>query len=482
MTIQKQYVLPNCSLILEGLSADASNVLSILANAEFKLVGLEAPLAGGSDFFKAMASAVSAYCQRLLSGVDHPDHMDETLVAVAPDEGQYHQLRVKPELIENSSGPQTFRLSTVQLFDMAEAIDQFCADTQTLPDFSLSLAPLPRKYVRSDEPLVQRAMPPLLGLGTVAIAALGLFLLPVPELREPENPLEQPSADLLDAPETPLENETDAADTPAEAASAPNETDTPVQNTAITDSTQIAALQQQVEQTLTDGLDATFDQPLRYQVSVAENGDIVGYSHSDDASLDADDSTPLPDLPYIPVDNGAVGAIAQFDVTFTPDGAVEVVSEQVVVPEPDAADSEETAPDAQPEDTSESDSQPTSDSQASLPETDSDVSIGTLTAQIDTPIQDADRIYELNQELRRTITRNRADDWSGPTVRYRVRLDEQGNVTGYEADDAAAQRYAAASQIPSLVKTVSADNPQLDFLVVINDENVVEVNPWDGWP
>ena len=103
MTIQRQYTLPNCNLLLEGLSTDTSNVLSILANAEFKIIGIEKPLAGGLDFFKALADAVSAYCQRLLSGLDHPDHVNSqtSLVAVEPDEGQYHRLLIKPEALED---------------------------------------------------------------------------------------------------------------------------------------------------------------------------------------------------------------------------------------------------------------------------------------------------------------------------------------------------------------------------------------------
>ena len=103
MTIQRQYILPNCSLVLEGLSADASNVLSILANAEFKVVGIEQPLAGGSEFFKAIVTAVSAYSQRLLSGLEHPEHgVSQSPIAVERSEGQYHRLIIKPELLNES--------------------------------------------------------------------------------------------------------------------------------------------------------------------------------------------------------------------------------------------------------------------------------------------------------------------------------------------------------------------------------------------
>ncbi|MEM7795402.1 MAG: DUF4335 domain-containing protein [Cyanobacteria bacterium P01_C01_bin.118] len=504
MTIQRQYILPNCSLVLEGLSADTSNVLSILANAEFKIVGLEKPLAGGSDFFKALVQAVSAYCQRLLSGLEHPNHMMDAkaLVAVEPDEGQYHRLMIKPELLENVSAeksevPQAIRLSTVQLFDMAEAIDQFYADTQTLPDLSVELAPLPRKYVRSSEPLAQRAIPPLLGFGTLAVAALGLFFLPVPELADPETLEQQPTA-----VEEPLEGTGDselaAQSETEEPTPTVEETEPPIQNTAITDSEQLVALQQQVQQQISNSLPegTTFEQPLRYQISVAENGDIVGYNPLDGAALENVDNTPLPSLTYIPVDNAAVGPIAQFDLTLTADGAVEVVSNQVVTPEtaeseaiatdpttpasdpdPETITPEPIEPSSSPDSSSADDSAGTADSPLSATG-----ASGKLDTFVATPIKDIDRISELNQELRRTLVSNRETDWSGSTITYRVRLDNDGNITGYEPDNAAAEQYATDLKLPGLVKTAPSDKPQLDFLVVINQDNVIEVSPWDGWP
>lgn len=516
MTIQRQYILPNCSLVLDGMSVDASNVLSILANAEFKIVGLEQPLAGGFEFFKALADAVSAYCQRLLSGIDHPDHMmasQASLVAVEPDEGQYHRLLIKPDVLENpseqseKSDSQTIRLSTVQLFDMAEAIDQFNADAQTLPDFSVSLAPLSRRYVRADEPLAQRAIPPLLGFGTLVIAAVGLFFLPVPELIEPEGLEQQTTSALEDlADGAPTDGADDTAEAIEDAVDASNvvETAEPVEpvNTAITDSTQVETLKQQVQQQINGALseEASFESPLRYQVSVAENGDIVGYNPLDATSLESLDNTPLAALTYIPVDNANVGPTAQFDVTFNPDGTVEVVSDQVVTPEaisPDVEAPESVTPinpeeDESVEDTDipEQSSTPGQSSTADQANTattvESDASADSassnLTASVATPIQDADLIYELNQELRRTLINNRESDWTGSAISYRIRLDEEGNITGYEADNSAAEGYASALKIPGLVKTVPAENPQLDFLVVINDANILEVNPWDGWP
>lgn len=503
MTIQRQYVLPNCSLVLEGLSVDTSNVLSILASAEFKIVGIEQPLTGGVDFFKSVASAVSAYHQRLLSGLDHPEHMSNQAspVGVEPGEGQYHRLTIKPELLSESAEPpsQPIDLSTVQLFDMAEAIDQFCADTQTLPDFSIPLAPLARRYVRPEEPLAQRAIPPLLGFGTLAVAAFGLFFLPVPELADPENREQQNTAALADS----IDNES-AADIPtAESPSAtaddvvtPAASDQAAQSdTPIVDSAQLAELQQQVQQQISAALpsDSPFDQPLRYQVSVAENGDILGYNPLDEASLDNLDSTPLPALTYIPVEAASVEPVAQFEVTLDADGTVDVVPEVVsetgtpetVTPEviaPESTDAEDTTPSSSnpTDDTDDTNNSAAADSAAES--TASSSAIAKLPRSIERPIQDSDRIYQLNQELRRSIIENRVANWSGPEVRYRVRVDEDGNVIGYEADNAAAEQYAADFKIPGLVQTTTTEEPQLDFLVVIGDNNVVEVNPWDGWP
>ena len=43
--------------------------------------------------------------------------------------------------------------------------------------------------------------------------------------------------------------------------------------------------------------------------------------------------TPLPALTYIPTEGAIAESVAQFEVTFAPDGTVDVVSDQVVSPE-----------------------------------------------------------------------------------------------------------------------------------------------------
>ncbi len=77
-------------------------------------------------------------------------------------------------------------LTTVQLFDLVEAVDQFFADSQTLPDLSLRLAPVSKRYSTSNQPLVKQAVPAAVGVSSLAIAAIAFFLVPLPQPQEPK--------------------------------------------------------------------------------------------------------------------------------------------------------------------------------------------------------------------------------------------------------------------------------------------------------
>ncbi|MEM0982307.1 MAG: DUF4335 domain-containing protein, partial [Cyanobacteria bacterium P01_H01_bin.58] len=73
MTTQRQYILPNCSLIVEGLVAgDESDItapLTVVLNTECQFPGIAEPLQGGREFLDALIQAVSTYAQTVLSGV-----------------------------------------------------------------------------------------------------------------------------------------------------------------------------------------------------------------------------------------------------------------------------------------------------------------------------------------------------------------------------------------------------------------------------
>jgi len=204
MTIQRQYSLPNCKLILLGLSDTGGNnlssrqVLSILMSAECHIHGQKLPLTGGRDFFESLVRQVSSYAQEFMSGISSPRHHSRS-----QDLLQFHKIDVNLHRLtlfdDNVSGGniadqkpgRIIDLTTVQLFDLVEAIDQFFADSLTLPDFSLATKPVSRRHVKSGEPMAQKVIPAAVGISGLAIAALALFFAPIPEVQRPQDPQPQ---------------------------------------------------------------------------------------------------------------------------------------------------------------------------------------------------------------------------------------------------------------------------------------------------
>jgi Domain of unknown function (DUF4335) len=194
MTIRRQYSLPNCMLVLDGLSddmapvdaTDARPILSIVVNVECLFVGTNQKLQGGRVFLENLANAVSAYAQECLSGVRHPQDIKEgDRVQLQKIQGtNLHLLTWQPE--ETNQQPVELELTTVQLFDLVEAVDQFVADSRTLPDFSIQLQPVSRRYRQPDEPIAQRAVPVTLGALGLAVAGFIAYLIPTPPIPKPE--------------------------------------------------------------------------------------------------------------------------------------------------------------------------------------------------------------------------------------------------------------------------------------------------------
>ncbi|MEB3310564.1 MAG: DUF4335 domain-containing protein [Snowella sp.] len=191
MNIRRQYSLPNCTLVLEGLSDMSNpldNTLAIVVNVQCYFVGINQKLEGGRAFLENLVKVVNSYAQECLSGVHHPtekkEESDRVELVPSKTEGLHHLTWYPaPEL---NTDPLSLDLTTVQLFDLVEAVDQFIADSQALPDFSVKLQPVSRRYRQPDEPLTQRVVPASLGLVSVAIAALAVYFLPIPEVRKPE--------------------------------------------------------------------------------------------------------------------------------------------------------------------------------------------------------------------------------------------------------------------------------------------------------
>jgi hypothetical protein len=197
MTIKRQYSLPNCTLVLEGLSETAEEgsepisgqqPMSILVNAECHFTGSNQLLSGGRVFFENLVKTVSAYAQELLSGIAHPQesHNNSMMVGIETLAAEnLHRLTLESET-ESDKDKTIIELNTVELFDLVEAIDQFFADSTTLPDLNLTLVPVSKRYRHPEEPLADRVMPAAVGVTSLALAAVAFLMIPPPQVPEPK--------------------------------------------------------------------------------------------------------------------------------------------------------------------------------------------------------------------------------------------------------------------------------------------------------
>jgi len=450
MTVTRQYTLPYCNLVLEGIEAsvgDPYSPMTVLMNAECQFPGVtETTLAGGREFLDSLVAAVSAYGQHRLSGIPRPTSDSQPLVDLQPGERDLHHLIVRqqpstqPTVDTEAQVPLVMPLTTVQFYDLMEAVDQLLADSLTLPDLKAQFQAIPRRMVKPAEPIAQRSAPAVVGAVALVAAGLALFFVPPPTF-EPSR-LEDRTA---------TESLTPEADSPEDVGSWES---APV----ITDAVVLTTLRRQLRQRLQEdwSTDSAPSEDLVYRVVVSETGDVLGYKYENDAALEAVDSTPLAQIALPTPDPAAPRqAVAQFLARFTPDGEVEVdVWDSALAAEDDPPTAEDTAPEAA---------------------TNGD--LDTLTNKI----TDGDRIRTLNQALRVQLSEADLPSTRADLI-YQVRLDSRGNVVGYEAVNTDALLLAKDTPLPDLVTARPASDDQADFRVVFTSRGVIEVSPWDGWP
>ncbi|MGF1490293.1 MAG: DUF4335 domain-containing protein [Prochloraceae cyanobacterium] len=206
MIVQREYNLPNCILIVSGMSDPGrtyvseegikTEVIDSILSAECKFVGKDKSLSGEKDFFDNLIATVSSYAQEFLSGLRYPKSFDKdkpnSIAIERVDNKNLHRLSWQPADLEKVE----IELTTLQLFDLVEAIDQFFADRFILPDRQLELKPLSKRHVISDEPITKRSAPAALGLTGLALSGLVLFLTPIPEKeRSPRENLQPTSTE-----------------------------------------------------------------------------------------------------------------------------------------------------------------------------------------------------------------------------------------------------------------------------------------------
>ena len=197
MNIKRQYSLPNCNLVLEGLEdtdtesvdiLDGQTPMSILINAEVNFLNSNQKLSGGSVFLENLSLAVSKYAQFFLSGLSQPNQgtieYPQISIEKVPEQC-IHRLTLEPEP-DSERETAEVNLTTVELFDLVDAIDQFYGDRSTLPDMTLELQPVSKRYRKPEQPLAERLTPVIVGVTSLAVAAGALFMIPPPEMREPK--------------------------------------------------------------------------------------------------------------------------------------------------------------------------------------------------------------------------------------------------------------------------------------------------------
>jgi hypothetical protein len=450
MTVTRQYTLPYCNLVLEGIEArigDPYSPMTVLMNAECQFPGVtDTTLAGGREFLDSLVAAVSTYGQHRLSGIPRPTSDAHLLVDLKPGEGDLHHLIVRqqpstqPTVDTEAQAPLDISLTTVQFYDLMEAVDQLLADSLTLPDLKAQFQAIPRRMVKPAEPIAQRSAPAVVGAVALVAAGLALFFVPPPTF-EPSRLEDRTATESLTSESDPPEGVESWESAPA-----------------ITDAVVLTTLRRQLRQQFQESWStgSAPSEDLVYRVVVSETGDILGYKYENEAALEAVDSTPLAQIALPTPDPAAPRqAAAQFLARFTPTGEVEVD-----VWDPDLAAADEP---------------PTVDNTA--PEAATSGVLDTLTNKI----TDGDRIRTLNQALRVQISE--ADLPSTRTdLIYQVRLDSRGNVIGYEAINTDALLLATDTPLPDLVTVRPASDDQADFRVVFTSRGVIEVSPWDGWP
>jgi hypothetical protein len=478
MTIRRQYSLPNCTLVLDGLSdgsasgiADSRPVMSSLFNAECHFVGRERPLFGGREFLMSLVSTVSNYAQEFLSGISHPKPptpATDSLVSLTKgDRENTHFLQAK---LDPSSNPTTdgkpveVELSTVQLFDLLEAIDQFLADRRTLPDIMVPLRPVTKAIA---QPISAQATPIGLGMASLIVASIIGYALPSPQVSRPKftapAPVVAPDPTKpAGTPPTPQSSPTTApSPTSAQPTPAVSPTTTPSPTSAqptpsgspttipsptsalpattgqTADATQLGFLERKLRRDLNGNWQnrARIKQPIAVNVDIDRDGRVVNY---DPVGQILDKKATLAQTPLAKLtDPNATAdrAIGKFNVVFNPAGTLEIKPASSVT--------------------------------------------GTMT--LGKSIDDPKLTTTLGQQLQTQLQQSSITKRAALTqnLNYRVALDKTGTISDYEPQDAIAANNESKTPLPQSVKfnpqAASSQAPLAQYDVVFLPNGKVRV-------
>jgi Domain of unknown function (DUF4335) len=461
MSIRRQYSLPNCTLILDGLgdsqrTNDAARpLMSTLVNAECHISGHKEHLSGGMEFFQQLITAVSNYTQELLSKVVNPPTAQQ-VGKIRLEKGQEHRL-----IAQSENGEVDWQLSTVQLFDLTEAIDQFLADGSTLPNLLVGIQPAPRA---AKGVISAQAAPIGLGLSGLAATALAFYLVPAPgkitipaatttpiskPVEKPSKPAEPPTT-KQSTPVSPAASASPSVSPKASSSPAVSPTSSPAASSKPSDRsavdpkindnpTQVAFIERKLRREISQewkdrkGLADKLD----YTIAANTEGKIISYEPKNSSAKSNQELIPFPKM--VPSSSPEKSAtepekVAEYNVSFTPNGAIEIKRAKLLKGSP------------------------------TLGQT----------------IADADKVKglatNLNDKVKLATTPTFKKD-----LNYRVAADESGEIVDYEPIDQAAFDYEKETPLPAVTKydaaAAAGNKPLAQYTVTYRPDGKVVVNP-----
>ncbi len=474
MSIRRQYSLPNCTLILDGISdGSRSNevrpLMSTLVNAECHISGQKKPLSGGMEFFQQLITAVSNYTQELLSKVVNAPTAQQ-VGKVRLEKGQEHRL-----IAQSEQGEVDWQLSTVQLFDLTEAIDQFLADGSTLPTLLVGIQPT----ARTAKGAISAQNAPIgLGLSGLAATALAFYLMPAPtkitlpdpaastapvsktsDKPKPNDKPPTPAASPVGAKQSvpitsPVTNpSTSPISSPSASPSSspsPAASKKPVERSAVDpktndNPTQVAFIERKLRREINQQWEDRkgISDKLQYTLTADEEGKIVSYAPKNSVAESKKDIIPLPkmvpanaekDPEKAETSESPAKKTADFTVSFTPNGAIEIKRDKLLASNP-------------------------TDGKA---------------------IADQEQVRSLAKDLESKVKLAAAPTFKNDLT-YRVAADENGEIVDYDPLNGAAFDHEKETPLPAVTKydaaAASGTKPLAQYTVVYRPDGKIDIKP-----
>jgi hypothetical protein len=418
------------------------------------------------EFFQQLITAVSNYTQELLSKVVNAPTAQQ-VGNVRLEKGQEHRLTAQSE-----KGEVDWQLSTVQLFDLTEAIDQFLADGSTLPTLLVGIQPAPRAAKGA---VSAQAAPIGLGLSGLAATALAFYLVPAPTKitlpdpaanKAPVSKTADKPVKSNDKPPTPANNPAGAKQSVPVTSPVPSPSTSPVSSPSASPSsspspaaskkpieksaidpkindnpTQVAFIERKLRREINQKWEDRkgISDKLSYTVTADEEGKIVSYVPKNSAAESKKGQVPLAKM--VPADAEKAEPTAapakkttDFSLSFTPNGAIEIKRDKLLAGNP-------------------------TDGQ---------------------PLADTDRVKSLAKDMEGKVKLSAAPTFKSDLT-YRVAADESGEIVDYDPLNQAAFDYEKETPLPAVTKydaeAASGTKPLAQYTVVYRPDGKIEIKP-----